>query len=92
MSEVSLNQKKIESLNNLIESEGWRVLLDELQTDLDITEAKLFGEIKLSEGETHDSLQRERVDRRDLMKLPRNLIIELTEEEEEELDVEVYED
>ena len=82
--------KRISALQSLVESDGWKVLLEELQEDVTITESKLHGETPLREEETIEQLQRERIDRLDLMKLPENLIRELYEEDEG-VDVEAYE-
>lgn len=88
--EVSIEAKKIMALQDLLNSEGWKILKEDLENDLKITEAKLFGEIPLGQGESHEFLQRERVDRLELINMPTNLIEELSEEPSEEPDLEVY--
>jgi hypothetical protein len=62
----------------------------ELTADIKITEAKLFGEAPLAEGETVEGLRRERIDRLELRDLPKNLIEEYSEEDAENPIEDVY--
>lgn len=87
-----MNEDKILALENLINTPGWKIIEEELMGDVAITESKLFGEVPLSENETIDQLQRERIDRLELINLPENLIKEMKEEDEVDTDIdpEVY--
>jgi hypothetical protein len=62
----------------------------ELTADIKITEAKLFGEAPLAEGETVEGLRRERIDRLELRDLPKNLIEEYAEDEPDDVTQEVH--
>jgi hypothetical protein len=74
-----MKEEKISHLQTLLQSEGWRIIQEELREDIRITEAKLFGEMKMLETETIDQLRRERIDRLELLVLPEAMIRELTE-------------
>ena len=89
MSELS-KKEKIAALQGLRDTQGWKVVVDELDNDIKITEAKLHGEAKLLEHETIQGLQRERLDRLELRNLPENLIREFSEEETDDNDFDVY--
>lgn len=91
MSDQNEKNRKIAALQGLSTNDGWKVLVEELKGDIAITEAKLFGDTKLAEDETIAQLQRERIDRIELINLPDNLIKELYEDEESEVDMEAYE-
>lgn len=90
--ELTSEEKKarIAALQDLLQSPGWLILQLEINADIAITEAKLFGETPLAEGESVDSLRRERIDRLELRELPKNLIEEYSEEEPESPADEVY--
>jgi hypothetical protein len=78
------------ALVDLLNHPGWKLLADELGGDIAITEAKLFGEAPLADGETVEGLRRERVDRMELRDLPKNLIEEYADDEPENISHEVY--
>jgi hypothetical protein len=81
---------RIAALVDLQNNPGWKILVEELSADIAITEAKLFGEAPLAEGETVDGLRRERIDRLELRDLPTNLIEEYAEDDPENPADEVY--
>lgn len=81
---------RIAALVDLQNSPGWKIISDEIANDIAITEAKLFGEAPLAEGETVEGLRRERIDRLELRDLPKNLIEEYTEEEPEDPALDPY--
>ena len=85
-------QARIAALTDLQSSPGWKILIAELDSDIAITEAKLFGETPMAEGETVDGLRRERVDRLELRDLPKNLIEEYSEEDHENPAADPYEE
>lgn len=82
MSDLTKEQKqeRISHLTELLNHPGWKIIVEELNGDIAITEEKLFG-ATLEVGETIQSLQRERVDRLELRDLPQNLITEYAEDE-----------
>ena len=86
------NETKIAALRALEGNEGWKIIQEELDSDISITESKLFGLSPMKEGETIEQLQRERLDRLELRDLPMHLIRELSELSHEDEDFEVYPD
>ena len=76
---------------DLLNHPGWKVIVGELSADIAITEAKLFGEAPLADGETVEGLRRERIDRLELCDLPKKLIEEYTEEDAEDPAQDIYE-
>jgi hypothetical protein len=82
---------RIAVLQDLLQSEGWAIIQQEINADIAITEAKLFGEAPLAPGETVEGLRRERIDRLELRDLPQNLVEEYSEEEPDAPDLDVYE-
>jgi hypothetical protein len=84
------DENKIAALRALQNDLGWKLIQEELDSDLAITESKLFGYTPLKEGETIEQLQRERMDRLELRNLPEHLIREISDAEHEEEDFEVY--
>lgn len=83
--DITSEEKKarIAALVDLQNNPGWQLIVAELNADIAITEAKLFGETPLGEKETVEGLRRERIDRLELRDLPKNLIEEYTEEDPE---------
>jgi hypothetical protein len=90
--ELTSEEKKARTaaLQDLLNHPGWKVIVGELGADIAITEAKLFGEAPLADGETVEGLRRERIDRLELRDLPKNLIEEYAEDEPEDVTQEVY--
>ncbi len=80
---TEMKQERIAHLNDLLNHPGWQIIRAELDSDIRITESKLFGEVPLVEKETVDGLQRERIDRLELRDLPANLIKEYAEQDAE---------
>jgi hypothetical protein len=90
--ELTTEEKKarIAALQDLQNAPGWKIIREEISQDIAITEAKLFGEAPLADGETVEGLRRERIDRMELRDLPQNLIEEYAEDEPEDISQEVY--
>jgi hypothetical protein len=91
-SELTSEEKKarIAALQDLLNHPGWTIIREEIGHDIAITEAKLFGETPLANGETVEGLRRERIDRLELRDLPKHLIEEYAEDEPENPADEVY--
>lgn len=70
-------EETIAHLNTLAQSKGWQIIVNELKRDIELTERKLFGLTPLADGETILELQRQRLDRVELMNLPASLVQEL---------------
>ena len=78
------DQKKesiIDSLNQLKNNVGWKVVVKALEENIKQAEARLHGEIKLEEGETVEFWQKIRKDRIEMIGLPNNIIGDLKEGE-----------
>jgi hypothetical protein len=90
--ELTGEEKKarIAALVDLQNTPGWKILCEELSADIALTEAKLFGEAPLAEGETVEGLRRERIDRLELRDLPKNLIEEYGEDDAENPAQDIY--
>jgi len=90
--DITTEEKKARAaaLADLLNHPGWRVIAEELGADIAITEAKLFGEAPLAEGETVEGLRRERIDRLELRDLLKNLIEEYGEEDAENPAQDIY--
>ena len=90
--EPTTEEKKarIAALLDLQNTPGWKIVREEISQDIALTEAKLFGEAPLADGETVEGLRRERVDRMELRDLPQNLIEEYAEDEPYGVSQEVY--
>lgn len=90
--DITTEEKKARAaaLIDLLNHPGWKILCDELSADIAITEAKLFGEAPLADGETVEGLRRERIDRLELRDLPKNLIEEYGEEDAEDPAQDIY--
>lgn len=89
---TELKQERIAHLNELLASPGWQIITAEIDSDIRITESKLFGEAPLADGETVDGLRRERIDRIELRELPANLIREYAETDAPQPDHDPYDD
>jgi len=67
------------ALQELKEITGWKIVKKVLEANIKDTEGKLFGEIKMEEGETTEELKKRRKDRILLRDLPCDLIKDLKE-------------
>jgi hypothetical protein len=90
--ELTSEEKKARTaaLQDLLNHPGWAIIREEIGQDIALTEAKLFGETPLADGETVEGLRRERIDRIELRDLPKHLIEEYAEDEPEDVSQEVY--
>lgn len=89
---TAMKQERMAHLNDLLAHPGWQLIKAEIDSDIRITEAKLFGEAPLGQGETVEGLRRERIDRIELRELPANLIREYAETDAPEPDHDPYGD
>ena len=88
------NVSKVNALRELIQSEGWKILVSELEEDIKMTESKLHGIAPLQQlpngnKETIELLQSQWIDRTELKNLPKNLIEEYLDSDDP-VDYSVY--
>lgn len=79
------------ALEELINSNGWAIIVKALKESVLVIEKKLHGEIKLDENETILGLQKQWADRKSFIDLPQNLIDDMTTQEAEPLNLDPFE-
>ncbi len=77
-------ENKIAALQGLKNDLGWKLIVEELDFNIELVESKLFGEEPLAEDETVEALQKKRINLVNLKTMPQRLIEELSEEESNE--------
>jgi len=94
MEELTPEQEKVhvQALQDLLLSEGWKIILKRINLSISVTEEKLFGEIPVAKGESVNRLQDERKDRILLRDMPERIIKEYTEEDQTKPDIDVYDE
>lgn len=85
------NQEKINQLKELLSHEGWKIVVENLEANIQHAQDKLNGDEKMEENETYEIVQAKRRDRIALRDLPQILINELEEPKNEDDELDPYE-